>query len=302
MDRAGVAAGSRGADSMKIAIASGKGGTGKTTVAVSLAITATQKGSGRVIYLDCDVEAPNGHIFLNPRFEDEYEFTLEVPRVNEDRCTYCGKCREICRYNAITVLGKTVMSFPDLCHSCGGCFLVCPEDAIEADQRVVGVVQRGMAGDGAIEFVHGKIRIGEAMAPPLIHAVKAEADKAEDQGLVILDAPPGTSCPVIETVRDADYTLLVTEPTPFGLNDLKLAVGMLRKLERPFDVIVNRAGLGFDALHEWCRSESIDIILEIPFDRKIAEGYASGTPLVTIMPQLGSEFASILEAAERRAS
>ena len=283
---------------MKIAIASGKGGTGKTTVAVSLALVSAQK-SGKAFYLDCDVEEPNGHIFLKPEIENTREFTLEVPRVNEELCTYCGKCREICRYNAITVLGKTVMSFPDLCHSCGGCFLVCPEKAVESAWRTVGVVERGSAGNGSIRFVHGRLRIGEAMAPPLISAVKEEAEKmAEDQQqMVILDAPPGTSCPVIETVRDADYTVLVTEPTPFGLNDLQLAVGMLRKLERPFGVIINRAGLGFRELNRWCSQEAIDILMEIPFDRKIAQGYASGMPLIDIMPGITSDFSAILDAA-----
>ncbi len=286
--------------SMKLAIASGKGGTGKTTVAVSLALTAQDVRSGGVQYLDCDVEEPNGHIFLRPEINSSREFTLEIPEVNEDKCTYCGKCREICRFNAITVLGKTIMAFPDLCHSCGGCFLVCPEDAIESGSRTLGVVETGSS--GGVGFVHGRLRVGEAMAPPLIGAVKAEAANAGPDSLVILDAPPGTSCPVIETVKDADYTILVTEPTPFGLNDLQLAVGMLRKLDRPFGVIINRAGLGFDDLEQWCGHEDIDIMLKIPFDRKIAEGYASGTPLVDTIPSLREAFASILEDIERRVS
>ncbi len=284
---------------MKIAIASGKGGTGKTTVAVSLALTAADSGAGAVQYLDCDVEEPNGHIFLKPQISWSREFTLEIPDVNEDKCTYCGKCREICRFNAITVLGKTIMAFPDLCHSCGGCFLVCPEDAIESGSRTLGVVEKGNAGN--VGFVHGRLRVGEAMAPPLIGAVKAEADQEQDS-LVLLDAPPGTSCPVIETVKDADYTVLVTEPTPFGLHDLKLAVGMLRKLDRPFGVIINRAGLGFEDLEQWCGSEQIDVMLKIPFDRKIAEGYASGTPLVETVPALKDAFKSILQDVERRVS
>ena len=284
---------------MKIAIASGKGGTGKTTVAVSLALTAENTSSDKVQYLDCDVEEPNGHIFLKPEISWSREFTLEIPDVNEDKCTYCGKCREICRFNAITVLGKTIMAFPDLCHSCGGCFLVCPEDAIESGSRTLGVVEKGSSGN--IDFVHGRLRVGEAMAPPLIGAVKAEASQ-DAHCLIILDAPPGTSCPVIETVKDADYTLLVTEPTPFGLNDLKLAVGMLRKLGRPFGVIINRAGLGFEDLEQWCSSEDIDVMLKIPFDRKIAEGYASGSPLVKTMPALRDAFQSILHDVERRVS
>ncbi len=282
---------------MKIAIASGKGGTGKTTVAVSLALAACKAGRPAVQYLDCDVEEPNGHIFLKPAITESHEFTLEIPVVNEEKCTYCGKCREICRFNAITVLGKTVMAFPDLCHSCGGCFLVCPEDAIDSGARVVGIVEKGDA--DTIRFVHGRLRVGEAMAPPLIGAVKAEA---VDSGMVILDAPPGTSCPVIETVKDADYTILVTEPTPFGLNDLKLAVGMLRKLDRPFGVIINRDGLGYDDLEQWCVSEGIKLLMKIPFDRKIAEGYASGMPLVENVPALMDSFMSMVDDLERRVS
>jgi MinD superfamily P-loop ATPase len=273
---------------MKLAVASGKGGTGKTTVSVSLALAA--KGPAQL--LDCDVEEPNAHIFLSPSIEQKRRCTLIVPSVIENKCTYCGKCRDICRFNAITVFEKIIMTFPELCHSCRGCFLVCPEDALAETEREVGFVEKGHA--NGISFVQGKLRVGEAMSPPLIKAVKTEAQDPSEC-LVILDAPPGTSCPVIETVNDADYTLLVTEPTPFGLYDLKLAVGMLRKLGRPFGVILNRSDMGNEAVETWCRQENIPIHLKIPFDRKIAEGYARGEPLIVSRPDLRNSFESLLE-------
>jgi len=273
---------------MKLAVASGKGGTGKTIVSVSLALAA----KGPVQLLDCDVEEPNAHIFFSLSMEQKNRCTLTVPSVIESNCTYCGKCRDICRFNAITVFNKIIMTFPELCHSCRGCFLICPEDALAETEREIGFVEKGHA--NGISFVQGKLRIGEAMSPPLIKAVKAEAETSPEC-LVILDSPPGTSCPVIATVNDADYTLLVTEPTPFGLYDLKLAVGMLRKLKRSFGVILNRSDLGNGDVETWCRQENIPIHLNIPFDRRIAEGYARGEPLIVSRPDLRSSFESLLE-------
>lgn len=271
---------------MKIAVASGKGGTGKTTVAVSLALTAR----GRVQYLDCDVEEPNGHLFLSPTIAASRDVHLVVPRVLEERCSYCGKCRDLCRFKAITVFGRTIMTFTDLCHSCGGCFLVCPEQAIAREKRLVGVVEKGDA--AGVGFVHGRLRVGEAMAVPLIRAVQEEA--AAD-GLIIVDAPPGTSCPLVATVRDCDYALLVTEATPFGLHDLRIAAGVLRKLARPFGVIINRADLGDNRTERWCLEENIKVHLQIPFDRGIAAGYAAGEPLIASRPALRDSFARLLE-------
>jgi MinD superfamily P-loop ATPase len=273
---------------MKLAVASGKGGTGKTTVSVSLALAAKMS----VQFLDCDVEEPNAHIFLNPVIEGKKRCTLIVPKVIENKCTYCGKCRDICRFNAITVFDQTIMTFPELCHSCGGCFLVCPENALAETEREIGFVEKGHA--NGITFVQGILRICEAMSPPLIKAVKKEAEDSSKH-LVILDSPPGTSCPVIETVSDADYILLVTEPTPFGLYDLKLAAGMLRKIGRPFGVIINRSDLGNKEVDIWCGNENIPIHMRIPFDRKIAEGYARGEPLITSRPDLRHHFESLLE-------
>lgn len=272
---------------MKIAIASGKGGTGKTTVAVSLALAAQSP----VQYIDCDVEEPNGHIFLRPKISSTREIHLTVPEIIEEKCTYCGQCRDLCQFNAITMFGKTIMSFADLCHACGGCFLICPENALKKKKRLIGVLEKGES--GAISFVHGRLRVGEAMAVPLINAVKEEADKVNV--LTILDAPPGTSCPVVATISDSDYTLLVTEATPFGLHDLKLAAGVLRKLDRSFGVIINRFDIGDKKTEQWCSDEGITIHMRIPFDRKIAEGYAMGTPLIGTRPEYQNLFASLLE-------
>ncbi len=270
---------------MQIAVASGKGGTGKTTVSTSLALCA----EGGVQFLDCDVEEPNGHIFLKPELTESYRHTVTVPRIMTDSCTYCGKCRNICRFNAITMFGQTIMSFSDLCHSCLGCFLVCENKAIVRAAREIGVVERGRAGD--IDYVHGRIRVGEAMAVPLIEEVKKKAALAS---LVIIDAPPGTSCPFVESVSDADFVLLVTEPTPFGLHDLRLTVQVLRNFAKPCGVLINRSDLGDDGVEKWCRVENIPVMLKIPFDRTIAEGYARGDTLVKSRPDLRQPLKNLL--------
>ncbi|MGQ9811998.1 MAG: ATP-binding protein [Dissulfurimicrobium sp.] len=279
---------------MKIAVASGKGGTGKTTVAVSLALCA----SGQVTLIDCDVEEPNCHIFLRPVIEERLPVSLVVPVVDQERCDYCGKCKEICRFNAIAVFGKTIITFPELCHSCGGCFLVCPQKAIAEGRREIGVIEKGRVWD--ITFISGTLKIGEAMAPPLVRAVKAQGDaheKTKDKGtgLVIIDASPGTSCPVITAVRGAGHTILVTEPTPFGLNDLKLAAGVLKRLGQPFGVIINRSDIGDSQVEAWCLAQDIPIYMKIPFDRRIAEGYSRGEPLVTARPDLRPAFDELLK-------
>lgn len=262
---------------MKLAIASGKGGTGKTTVALCLARVASES----VCYADCDVEAPNGHLFLRPRIESREEIRVMVPRVDESRCTYCGKCREVCRFNAIAVLPKSIMIFDELCHGCNGCVLACPERAMREESRPIGTVEHGQA-DGIV-FIQGTLNVGEAMSPPLIRAVKKlmPADR-----ICVIDAPPGTSCPMIAAVRDADVCLLVTEPTPFGLNDLKLAVETVRILGLPFGVVINRDGIGDGRVDDYCRSQGISVVARIPESRAIAEAYAKGRIAVDTAPDL----------------
>lgn len=282
---------------IRIAIASGKGGTGKTTVATNLVVQAAESGQ-RAVYADCDVEEPNGHLFLRPDIETTQPFSLEVPSVIQERCNGCGRCGEVCVYSAIVVINKKVLTFPELCHSCGGCWIACPEDAIEQGAREIGVVEKGGVQDN-LDFVQGRLRIGEAMAPPLIKAVKRGAPDAD---LQIFDAPPGTSCPVIQTVRDADYVLLVTEPTPFGLNDLRLAVEMLRELNKPFGVVINRADVGDDGVTRYCAEEEIEILVEIPDDRKVAEAYARGDMAVRVFPEYRGLFQDLLNKVIDRAS
>ncbi len=277
---------------MIISVASGKGGTGKTTVAVNLALSLENK----VQYLDCDVEEPNGHIFIKPRFQPPITVGTPIPEVNKSKCTYCGKCGEICQYHAIVVIKKNVLVFPELCHSCAGCWLVCPEDAISPIERELGVIERG--NNGGVEFIHGKLRIGEAMSPPLIRQVKSRIDPAKT---VIIDAPPGTSCPVIESVKKSDYVLLVTEPTPFGLNDLKLAVEMVRRLKLKLGVIINRSDVGNDDVRVYCAKENIPILMEIKNDRKIAEAYSRGIPLVALYPEYRAKLQALYHNIERRA-
>ncbi|KPJ51993.1 MAG: (4Fe-4S)-binding protein [Planctomycetes bacterium DG_58] len=275
---------------MKIAIASGKGGTGKTTIAINLALTAGDD----VRLLDCDVEEPNCHIFLNPTIESRQTVSIPVPEVDESKCTGCGACGRICQFSAIVALKTKPLTFPDLCHGCGGCMLVCPEEAIREVPREVGVLEQGSA--RRIRFVHGRLRVGEAMSPPLIRAVKAHA--LED-GLSIIDAPPGTSCPVIEAIRKTDFVLLVTEPTPFGLNDLELAVGAVRILGIPFGVVVNRSDVGDDRVDRYCREQQIPILAEIPNDRRVAEAYSRGTPAVEALPEMKTLFTDLHAAIER---
>ena len=267
---------------MRIAIASGKGGTGKTTVALALALSLAEDGNSEggerypPLLLDCDVEAPDAHLYLQPTIQKRTQATIPTPRIDLDRCTKCGDCAEVCQFNALAVLGEEVMLFPELCHGCGSCSLVCPEKAITEVPRAIGWMEAGFA--RGVQFAHGVLNVGEAMAVPVIREVKAWAESRPDQ-LTILDAPPGTSCPVVETVMGADYVVLVTEPTPFGLHDLALAVEMLGELGIPAGVVVNRDGTGYLKLDEYCAQERLPILLRIPFDRSIAEGIARGKTL-----------------------
>ena len=271
---------------MIISVASGKGGTGKTTVATNLALSI----GTNVQLLDCDVEQPNAHLFLHPVWDRNETVTTPVPKINLDKCTFCRKCGDLCEFNAITVVREAVMVFEELCHSCGGCMAVCPENAITEKGRELGVLQKGHL--NGIEFIHGKLRVGEAMSPPLIKEVLSHGDPAR---LTIVDAPPGTSCPVIETMKSADFILLVTEPTPFGLNDLKLAVGATRILNIPCGLVINRSDAGDRKVKEYAIAEDIPVLMEIPFDRDIAEAYARGAMLVDVMPEWKSKFLELYE-------
>jgi MinD superfamily P-loop ATPase len=271
---------------MIISIASGKGGTGKTTVATNLAVSL----GGGVQLLDCDVEEPNAHLFIHPVFEKTELVSAAVPEVDETKCNLCGKCGEICQFKAIIVIGKTVLPFQELCHSCGGCMEVCPEHAIREGERVLGEIEVGHR--NGLEFIHGRLRVGEAMAPPLIRKVRS---LAHPDRVTIIDAPPGTSCPVIASMKGADFVLLVTEPTPFGLHDLKLAVGAVRILGIPCGLVINRSDMGDDHLREYAGAEGIPILMEIPFDRKIAEFYSRGELLVDVMPEWREKFLELYQ-------
>lgn len=280
---------------MRIAVASGKGGTGKTTVATSLALVLADAGS--VEFLDCDVEEPNAHLFLKPAIERREPIQIPVPRVDEAECTRCGRCAEVCQFKAIAVLKDTVLTFPELCHGCTGCWMLCPERAISPTGREIGAVESGWA--GCVGFHHGWLRVGEAMSPPLIRAVKRQARQAD---FTVLDAPPGTSCPVVESVKDADVVVLVTEPTPFGLHDLELAADMVAALGLPAAVVINRAGIGDGRVNDFCRSRGLPLLLEIPFDRRIAEAYSRGEPLVAALPECHATFQALAEDLQRIAA
>ncbi len=269
---------------MKIAVASGKGGTGKTSVVVNMALSI-----GKVQLLDCDVEEPNVHILLRPTVGETSPVELLVPKILEERCDYCGECARFCQFNALFVVGETALVFPELCHSCGGCSLVCPRDAIVEEPRQIGRIIKGRAGD--IDLVYGEINVGEALAVPIIGAVKGHMD---EEGIVILDSAPGSACPLVETVHGVDYCLLVTEPTPFGLHDLKVAVEVVQILGIPMGVVVNFAGIGDRGVYDYCEEKGIPIMMEIPYDRRIAELYSKGIPFVTAMPEWKERFSDLV--------
>jgi MinD superfamily P-loop ATPase len=269
---------------MVICIASGKGGTGKTTIATNLAVSL----DGGVQLLDCDVEEPNAHLFMKPEFKHIETVTTPVPEVDLDKCDFCGQCGEICQFSAITVIGEKILTFPELCHSCKGCMMVCPRKAISEKGRALGVLETGSS--GSVEFVHGRLRIGEAMSPPLINRVK---DHIDPERIAIIDAPPGTSCPVVVALKGSDFAILVTEPTPFGLNDLKLAVGAVRTLKIPLGIIINRCDVGDGRVVAYARDEDIPILMEIPDDRKIAEAYSRGVMMVDVKPEMGDRFRAV---------
>jgi MinD superfamily P-loop ATPase len=281
---------------MKLAVASGKGGTGKTMLAVALARSLAESGEEdqpAPLLLDCDVEAPDGQLFLRPRMSSPETVSVPVPRVAAESCSLCGECARACRFNAIAVLGAAVRVFPELCHSCGSCSLLCPEGAIIEVPRAVGRMEWGLAETG-VRYARGVLNVGEAMAVPVIRRLRARVESGA--GDTILDAPPGTSCPVVETVRGCDYVILVTEPTPFGLHDLELAVDLTRALGIPAGVVVTRDGpTPYRALDRFCEREALPILLRIPFARRIAEAIARGESLLDAEPRYRVDLRRLVE-------
>jgi MinD superfamily P-loop ATPase len=285
---------------MRITVASGKGGTGKTTVATSLALSLSQgqTNASTPLFLDCDVEAPNAHLFLNPTIETGQDVSVLIPDVDVAKCTFCGRCAEVCQWHAIAVVGQRVLVFPQLCHGCGSCTLVCPENAINEVPNPIGMLEFGFVGEDMI-FARGVLNVGEPMAVPIIRELKKQlvepsASHTEPRWIVI-DASPGTTCPVVESMRGADFVLLVTEPTPFGLHDLRLAVQVARELGIPCGVVINREGVGDTGVEEFCQEAEIPVLMHIPLDHRIAEGIARGTPLVRIYPEYVERFQKLSE-------
>ena len=276
---------------MKIAIASGKGGTGKTTIATNLALSVPNS-----VYLDCDVEEPNGHLFLNPEIEKTETIYRLVPEVNAEKCTYCGECANLCEYNAIVVLRNQILVFKEMCHSCGVCAYFCPEGAISEIEKPLGLLRIGKTQRQNVDFVSGSLEIGEMSAAPLIEHVKKHM---QYDRVNILDAPPGTSCSMVETIRHVDFCLLVTEPTPFGLHDLKLAVNVLRRTGIPFGIVINKFQKEINLIHKYCDIEEIPILMELPFDRQLAEYYSTGQPAVVMFPELEERFRELVLKIEK---
>jgi len=287
---------------MIISIASGKGGTGKTTIAVNLALTLAKDKEKNVQFLDCDVEEPNAHLFLKPVITSSESVEIPVPKIDDKECNYCGKCAEVCVFNAIAVTKNKVLVFPGLCHGCGACTLFCPEKAISEEGNEIGILEEGKA--ESINFTHGRLNIGEPMSPPIIKKIKKKIKKnysdSRDDNIInnhitLIDAPPGTSCPVIESIKDSDYTILVTEPTPFGLHDLILAVEVLRKLKIPYGVVLNKCDIGDRKVEEYCKINDIPLLLSIPLDREIAVAYSKGIPIVKINSSYEQKFIQLFQ-------
>jgi MinD superfamily P-loop ATPase len=276
---------------MRLAIASGKGGTGKTTVSAALVSLWTQP----VVAVDLDVEEPNLHLFLHPEIEGRQKALLEVPVVDETQCSRCGLCAELCQFKAISLLGDIVLTFPEMCHGCGACLAVCPEGALSVGWRELGEIRWGRAGKA--DFMMGVLRIGEAMSPPLMRQVKVKlAERYQNMAVdIIIDAPPGVSCPAVNAVMDSDAILLVTEPTPFGAYDLKLAYEAFSPFGKPMGVVVNRAGIGDNNVYEFCRSKGIEVLAEIPYDRRIAEAYCRGNIVPTAYPRTKPIFVRLMD-------
>ncbi|WP_456473518.1 nucleotide-binding protein [Desulfolithobacter sp.] len=276
---------------MIITVASGKGGTGKTTVTASLATV----WDAPLQVVDLDVEEPNLHLFLRPELETPAKVWMEVPELNAEKCTGCGDCVEMCQFKAISMMLSTLTLYPEMCHGCGGCIAVCRENALQAGRRELGEIRQGRA--GKIDFLMGTLRIGEAMSPPFMEQVKKQMQQTllETNQDVIIDAPPGVSCPAICSVIDSDVIALVTDATPFGFHDFKLAWESFSPLGKPMGVVINRAGLGTRDIYDFCQKKNIPILAEIPFDRSIAVAYSRGRVIAGVSDELGTVFSSLRE-------
>ncbi len=285
---------------MKIAIASGKGGTGKTMVTASLSVSWQRS----VMAVDLDVEEPNLHLFLKPDISGVKNAFMEVPSVDQDRCNYCGECSEICQFKAISVFEPAILVFPEMCHGCGGCIAICPQKAIDSDQRLLGEVSWGASRTGGIDFIMGRLRVGEAMSPPLIRQVLAQLprqDSPEEEPDILLDSPPGVSCPAVSAVMESDFILLVTEPTPFGLFDLRLAHQAFTPLGKPMGVVINRAGLGCNDVYQFCHNAQLPVLAEIPYQRSFAEAYAKGEIIAQWSDEMARLFRNLADRLLREA-
>jgi len=280
---------------MNITVASGKGGTGKTTVAVNLALSLHEPHLTQ--FIDADVEAPNAHLFLHPELTASRDVEKRLPTIDKEACTRCGACSKSCQFHAIALLGEHLLVYPTLCHGCGRCSLVCPEGAISEIPQRLGIVETGHAGD--LPFAHGLLDVGQAMATPIIHALFEGIDPDRT---TIIDAPPGTGCPTVAALSVADIAVLVTEPTPFGLHDLKAAVNVARTLDLPIAVVINRDGVGDDGVEQYCRVEGIPVVMKIGFDRQIAAAYAVGEPLIRLDSRWKDRFLEVFNRLEKEVS
>lgn len=277
---------------MKISVASGKGGTGKTTVSASL----VSVWDSPVIAVDLDVEEPNLHLFLRPDFEHEEPVRLEIPVVDEQACTLCGACSELCQFKAISIMADTLLTFPEMCHGCGGCLAVCPEKALSPGFRELGAMSWGHA--GSARYLMGRLRVGEAMSPPLMRVVKSRLNAmlSHNPADAVIDAPPGVSCPAVNAVMDSDCIILVTEPTPFGFHDFALAWEAFSPFNVPMAAVINRAGIGDDSVQRFCKEKNLPVLASIPFDRSIAAGYSRGEVVAGLSPNLRDTFTSLRDA------
>ncbi|WP_243547269.1 4Fe-4S binding protein [Pseudodesulfovibrio tunisiensis] len=283
---------------MIISVASGKGGTGKTTVTSSL-VSVWDKP---VAAVDLDVEEPNLHLFLRPEIDKVSTVDMEIPKADDAKCTHCRKCADLCSFKAITVMAETLLVFEEMCHGCGGCLAICPEDALTPGARPLGTLEEGKSGDKP--YLMGRLRIGEAMSPPLMRHVKKRLDQVigETGRDAIIDSPPGVSCPAVASVIDSDFIVLVTEPTPFGFHDFKLAWEAFTPLGKPMGVVVNRAGIGDRSVQDFCAEKGLPILAEIPFDRAVAEGYSKGQVVAEVSDDLKRVFESLRDAIRREAA